>query len=162
MRLARVPPGSADMAKWIRVDGRTSRAALAIAALLAGCWRITTTSGDSAGVGREKATREDLLDLDLRDGETFEFSGKIATLELDASAEAKPQVRATFTAHADDRTTAEAVLARYALATERTERGLVLRVVGEPLQADAGGSRRRLAANVECAVKAPPGIALRA
>ncbi|MGH7149672.1 MAG: DUF4097 family beta strand repeat-containing protein [Planctomycetota bacterium] len=150
------------MAPKIRVDGRGPASSLAIALLLAGCWRDSASFEETLGVGKERATREEILALDLREGETFEFSGKTASLELEASAGEAPQVRATFTARADDRATAEAVLARYSLAAERTASGLVLRVVGEPLEVESGGSTRRLAASVECEVKAPSGIALRA
>ena len=145
------------MARNNRLDGGTP---VAIALLLAGCWRAPAAFEETAGVGKETVSREEVLALDLREGESFEFSGTTASLDLEASAGARPEVRATFTAGAGDRATAEAVLARYSLAAERTAGGLVLRVVGEPLEVE--GSRRRLAARVACVVKAPAGISLRA
>ncbi|HET6204658.1 MAG TPA: DUF4097 family beta strand repeat-containing protein [Planctomycetota bacterium] len=145
--------------RWLRA-GRGF--ALVAAVFLAGCSRLSISFGESVGVGSEKATREDVLALDLKEGETLEFSGRTASIEVEARAGAKPEVRATFTAHADDRETAEQILARYSLVAERTGSGLRLRVEGEPLEAKSGISTRRLAASAACKVAAPAGTALRA
>ncbi len=143
-----------------------SRGAIAPALLAAASLLSCTHHGVALRIDgldlREEASRTDRVALDLRAGETLDVETTFGSIDVEATTSGDPEAVAELSVRAPSAEQAQEALARQTLAAERTSTGVRVRIVGEPLQVDSGGSRVVLAPRVALRVLVPPGCSLQA
>ena len=136
-----------------------------VTALLAACSGCVVHSEDnfafhSFADGAERAERSESLPLELRSGDECQVEVLFGDIALRVADDSTSQLEAHWHANAQDKASAEAVLARYRLEIVRGQGSLSIRVVGEPLEVQRDGSTQRLAASVDLKLVVPAGVRL--
>ena len=142
---------------------RLARLVLSCALLFANSACVIHSEGGFAfAQGKELAERNETLPLELAAGETLRVELLYGDISVRVAEGEAPHVDAHWHANAEDKKTAEAVLARYKLELLRAPGSLSVRSVGEALEVKSGLGTNRLAAGVDLTLVVPGKVRLEA